>query len=641
MNEWYYWKSGKQHGPISLETLRGHIVSGDLNAANEIWRQGTPDWVPLRTVPEVADLLPRESVAAPAWTPAPTATQEPNLELTPSEPVREVSRTPVPTSAAAVALDSTHLLTRAARSDLYRVNAFRVTELPVDATDRELTRKLDQLKLFEKLGEIPATGGGIAQAVFGSKPGAANQQSADAIREAAERLRDPEVRLVDEFFWFWPNRFGESRGDPGLAALAGGAEQATAIWSNQNGSDGGVARHNLAVLNHARALELEENGSGPEPAMSSRDAEARDEHWVLAMRNWRRLIDDDAFWDKLTERIRDLNEPQLPPSMARQMRIGLPRILLTINAQLAVRAAESGMGSEATRLLGYVDRSGFDPADIDEVLRQAVHPLRERIRMLCQSAIADTNLEPEKGDKAARLLYEQACPVLKVLEHLLPWHNPLRQDAGDELAMGILACQVPFGQKTNDWKTSLELVQLALPLAGSESGRGRLEQEVTVVQQTLQSWEDYRKLAMCWFCQKEPGAPLATLDVPMYGNITKEWFGTGYQLRWQWVQLKVARCAACRSAHRKRELRTLGWATLGGLVGLGVHLLVYWLTGSWLPGLFLISGGLLAGGIFGDRRSHNNNCKLGIKPLMEKKKHPEVLRLQGQGWLFGTKPPTG
>ena len=47
--------------------------------------------------------------------------------------------------------------------------------------------------------------------------------SLDEIREAMQRLRDPEKRLVAEFLcflWFWPEGFGQSKSDTAIETLA-------------------------------------------------------------------------------------------------------------------------------------------------------------------------------------------------------------------------------------------------------------------------------------------------------------------------------------------------------------------------------------------------------------------------------------
>ncbi len=91
----------------------------------------------------------------------------------------------------------------AATKDLFRKNAFRITGLSVDATAREVAKHVDKLKMLAELGQQPHT----HAAAFSLKP----PPSLDEIREAIQKLKDPEKRLIDEFFWFWPEEFGESK----------------------------------------------------------------------------------------------------------------------------------------------------------------------------------------------------------------------------------------------------------------------------------------------------------------------------------------------------------------------------------------------------------------------------------------------
>ena len=105
------------------------------------------------------------------------------------------------------------LLLEAGRAAVYRRNAFRITQLAVDATPREITRQTEKLRLLEKLG-----GGARAAGGLGLDP----PPDQDAVREALQRLRDPERRLVDELFWFWPQALGQATSDPALQALERG-----------------------------------------------------------------------------------------------------------------------------------------------------------------------------------------------------------------------------------------------------------------------------------------------------------------------------------------------------------------------------------------------------------------------------------
>jgi hypothetical protein len=47
---WYYMQGGKECGPVPIERLRELLASGELKETDEVWKQGSPDWVPIRRV---------------------------------------------------------------------------------------------------------------------------------------------------------------------------------------------------------------------------------------------------------------------------------------------------------------------------------------------------------------------------------------------------------------------------------------------------------------------------------------------------------------------------------------------------------------------------------------------------------------
>src|SRR5262245_22360126 len=81
------------------------------------------------------------------------------------------------------------LLLRAAQPDLFRMNAFRVTGLPVDATAQQIARQADKLRMAEKFGNRS----GSSHALAIDPP-----PTADDIRKALQRLHDPALRIIDE-----------------------------------------------------------------------------------------------------------------------------------------------------------------------------------------------------------------------------------------------------------------------------------------------------------------------------------------------------------------------------------------------------------------------------------------------------------
>jgi len=92
------------------------------------------------------------------------------------------------------------LLADFASPDLYRNNAFRILQLPVDATLRDVSRQGMKLKQMNELGLAIQV-----QPAFPLVP----PPSHDRIRSSIQKLQDPGKRLVDEFFGF-----GRRNSDP-------------------------------------------------------------------------------------------------------------------------------------------------------------------------------------------------------------------------------------------------------------------------------------------------------------------------------------------------------------------------------------------------------------------------------------------
>jgi len=67
MTQWYYAKSGQQHGPVSQEELVTLLRSGGLDPSKDlVWNQSMPDWRPASQVPE---LSAGETIIAPSEQP--------------------------------------------------------------------------------------------------------------------------------------------------------------------------------------------------------------------------------------------------------------------------------------------------------------------------------------------------------------------------------------------------------------------------------------------------------------------------------------------------------------------------------------------------------------------------------------------
>jgi hypothetical protein len=543
-----------------------------------------------------------------------------------------------------------------AQPDLYRRNGFRITELPIDSTALNFSRRQQMVDIAEKTGiELPP----------GSAPVFAIEEGKDShcVREAIQRLRDPQSRLVHEFFWFWPHALGQSRTDEALAALAcGDCSRATKVWhqQEQNKTESHVSTHNLAVVRHLSALDWEELALSR--SLSEEEKEYARASWESAFRRWKLLLKHEAFWSRLTTRIRDMNDPRLTTGTARRIRGSLPLTLLLINARLAVQAAERGNTAEAQRHVGILrewekhpataptpteritqpplsSTAGDLPPLADEALRQALEPVRERIKHLSKTAEAEADADPEQGDQPTRRLLEQTRFLLGVVDCLLPLDHPTRIALHDEVALRALGCQIVHGNKTEDWKTAVELIEQILPIAISESARSRIRQNLTTVRNN-------RDMALCWFCQKNQGDEKCAIEVKMHGDVQRIPIYNGVRVTWRHNTFKVSRCASCSAAHAEQ--------TRIGNIGCGIAFLWFIAIGSGLGALgnfneqdmgvalslMAVCGGCIWGIIAAKKRQKKIPKLVGIKPESDYKDYPIIKEMRAKGWNFGEQPNT-
>jgi len=188
---------------------------------------------------------------------------------------------------------------------------------------------------------------------------------------------------------------------------------------------------------------------------------------------------------------------RLTTGLARRIRESLGKALLLINARMAVQAAEGGKPKVAAHHVAVLRRSGFPGELITESLRDSVGHVRQRVTLLCGPAKEQALANPKRAHRVVRLLLKQVKPPLALLDRLLPAADPMRQCAHDDVADCALQCQVIYGNATEDWRTSLELLEKVLPVAGSESTRLRLQQNIDIVKDNI-------KFGLCFFCQENP-----------------------------------------------------------------------------------------------------------------------------------------
>ncbi len=75
MSQWFYEKNGQQEGPVDEGMLRDKVAAGEITGNNLVWKEGMPDWQPLRAS------LPDAISGAPALPASPEGTLVPSSDL--------------------------------------------------------------------------------------------------------------------------------------------------------------------------------------------------------------------------------------------------------------------------------------------------------------------------------------------------------------------------------------------------------------------------------------------------------------------------------------------------------------------------------------------------------------------------------
>lgn len=350
---------------------------------------------------------------------------------------------------------------------IYRENTFRITGLPVEATEREVKRQADKLKMLEDLGREPES-----RHAYPLQP----PPTADQIRAAIQRLRNPEQRLIDEFFWFWPERFGEGGSDPAMQSfLSGDAGTAMGIWQERAADtpNGAAARHNLAILYHLVALDWTEVDLC-QPVDAEREEKIQ-HYWKESFSWWEVVATDPEIWSKVKERIAALGDPRLKSGFARRMETALPEALDKINAEIALRFAEASRLDLAEMHIRFMNETHQGLDDVEKTSALVLNPTRRRIQQHISASRDQAKSDSKSGLVAATHLIGTCDPLQKLFELFHGSDSYHKTELFDEVAAAAFDCCVSYSKATKDHASSNNLLRQALEFATSVELRQRIQ----------------------------------------------------------------------------------------------------------------------------------------------------------------------
>ena len=530
-------------------------------------------------------------------------------------------------------MPETDIFFESATPSLYRKNAFRIAGLFADATPKEIAKYEEKRQMLERLGK---------KTELKSPLPLDPPPDEDSIREAMQRLRDPERRLIDEFFWFWNQEIGRGNQDNALvAALVNGDIQgAVDIWINQErASEANVSVHNVAVLYHCIALDFEQDAL-LRPLLHE-DMEILAGYWKDSYKRWQFLIGYDPFWKRLKSRIKELNYPSLTDETADNIKRTISEILLFINAQLAVKFAEKGDTANAARQIQIIKNSGLRDGE-GAALKRATEPLRRRAKSLCQSVGAQSAADVEHSDKQIERFLDAVENLLLTMDNILPATDMIRINTHDEAALAAFNGIIAFVNKTKEYQKALPVLQRAQKMASSSAVIARFQENIKAIETNL-----------CWFCKRNNPDPNSEVAVNMYGEVKND-YTTG-KVAWKYYTVKVPRCQRCRTEHGKMFSGIPIQAGTGCMTGVITFMLTLGLMACllWTGAHMFVSMAILAVlAIFIGRTIYKSypteeGKKFILKekwvtaPLSSKNQYPIIKELKSKGWNEGTYQPPG
>ena len=314
----------------------------------------------------------------------------------------------------------------------------------------------------------------------------ASPPTADEIREALQRLKEPESRLIDEFFWFWPNDGSNGKSEPAMQALWQGDERrAIDLWTKQESAqdNGYAARHNLAVAYHLRAIELENNLLATSvTAEQQTNVEAG---WREAFTRWETIATDEHLWGRVSERIRQLEDPRLTTGFGRRMRGSLPEALDKVNAEFALAYAESGKMTEAARHVKYMRQTHQGIDNVEKTSELVLAPARTRVVEQMTRAQERGEKDPKDGMAAARELLVSGRKTLALFELFFGENHSTRNELSDDIARICNRLPIAYHKATGNDRTCLEVLKAALPFATSIDLRQQIEENIRTLSGNL------------------------------------------------------------------------------------------------------------------------------------------------------------
>jgi hypothetical protein len=234
----------------------------------------------------------------------------------------------------------TPLLGLPVRADVYGNNGFRFLAVPANLDRSPLQVEIDRIRRLVRENRREVAKSFVRTSYDG--------QLRVKVEPCLEALSQPKQRLIYELFWphLPPDVFTHLREERILTSRTILIRILQHVRLSQ-GKEQIRAKHALAVCHHNLALALE-------CAYGTGHLETPTDHWKTALSCWWEVLETEAFWQYLSERIERLGTRDFGLETVPALRSALPSVLLGFHGLFSRSYAQAGEHAASHRHLSYM-----------------------------------------------------------------------------------------------------------------------------------------------------------------------------------------------------------------------------------------------------------------------------------------------
>lgn len=489
--------------------------------------------------------------------------------------------------------------------NLINNNPFRILDVPVTASAREITRQINKLETYAAMGKTKSYDSDFS---FLSPVNRTTQ----TIDDAKKQIEQNESKFHYSLFWFWINN---SRNELAYDHLkAGNLNKAIEVWEAACDTEyldisyyKNLSTLYLSLAVNSRSFHKDYFSKGIKLAETFFSSEDLDNYS-------KEIAGDNHIYDS-----------------EKTVRFYLNEIIHSINKYI-----DSDNGISTSQLYNILSSISIDAKQFLNskfVLKQI-----QNISAEIENSISERRKNPLQSVEIGKKLIDNTKSDLYYLKDILGFDDFQYQIIADKLSLEIIQCGIDSFNSIKDEKGETDYpkaikseesyvseYEYAVNIASSPATKARAKENLDTCNEAISN----KHLHNCWFCNNNVPDEKSKCSTTLYKVRSRTSFPR--RVNFSVIDVHVPRCKSCDAIHTKDGNISLICISSSIIVGGVIGSLIenHWFIG----GIIGLIAGIIASSFFA-----NNAKKSGIKDTEYKTKYPAYAKLISDGW--STSKPT-